>query len=91
VSLFEQLVENQESHRQADTCTVAKIRWELNDVDAADLDRALSERSGGTWLLTGVSIAASLQKVLGEKAYGIKGPTVQRHRRGLCSCTGSDQ
>ena len=29
---------------------------------------------------------AMLQKVLGDKAYGIKGPTVQRHRRGLCSC-----
>lgn len=77
------MVEHQATARTHDLCTVAKIRSQL---DAADLDRALTERFGGTYLLTGVVIAESLNKTLGERAHNIKGPTVQRHRRGLRGC-----
>jgi hypothetical protein len=86
VSLFDTIIEQQQQTRSRDLCTVAKVRNELAGQDLKDFDRALDEEEGGTWRIKGVVIAESLQKVLGARSHNIKGSTIQRHRRHLCSC-----
>lgn len=86
MSLFDTIIAQQQQSRSRDLCTVAKVRNELDGQDLEDFDRVLTEEDAGTWRIKGVVIAESLEKVLGERAHGIKGSTIQRHRRGLCSC-----
>lgn len=85
MSLFEQILDHQ-GERSRELCTIARIKTHLTEDEAADLERALAERAGGGWRIEGTSIARALSKLLGERAYNIKGQTVQRHRNGGCSC-----
>jgi len=84
-NLFDTLVAGQGA-RRADLCTIARIKTHMSAEDVADLDRALTAKQGGQWLITGAAIARQLNVLLGDKAFGIKGPTVMRHRNGLCDC-----
>jgi hypothetical protein len=61
-------------------CTVGILLVEkLDDIDAQALRNALDSDIGGE------QIAAALR----EEGHDIQGQTVQRHRRGHCSCKGT--
>lgn len=85
MSLFDQILDHQ-GERSRELCTIARIKTHLTADEVDDLDRALSERAGGEWRVEGTAVARALNKLLGARAYNVKGQTVQRHRNGGCSC-----
>lgn len=58
-------------------CTVTLIRMDLDPDDAADLDEMLADRS-----ITGKALSAGLQSL----GHHVTPVTINRHRRGECSC-----
>lgn len=85
MDLYEELLDELGSNRRP-LCTIARIKTHLSDEECADLERAFDERVGGQYRIEGEAIARRLNKVLGEKAYNVKGQTVQRHRNRGCDC-----
>ena len=81
MSLFEEFLDERESGKPYQRCSMSRLRDHLSEADRQDLDAALADDR-----FTGAAIARRLNKVLGDNAYGIKGNTVQRHRNGVCSC-----
>lgn len=51
--------------------------FQLDDIDRQAIDKALTD-----WTIPGTHIAAALT----AEGHLVKGPDVQRHRRGECSC-----
>ena len=77
-SLLDEILEEQ-GNKAASTCTVRSILETMSDTDRADLQAAFSRP-----LVDGTVIA----DILKQRGYKVSSHTVQRHRRGACSCSG---
>lgn len=78
MGLFDEITEtNLEPHYNR--CGVQKIFDQFESLaDAEDLIRALKDNN-----IRGTKIATALKK----RGYQVTGFTIQRHRRGVCSCS----
>lgn len=74
-SILDEIIHGQEQRTQS-PCTVRSILEQLED-QAGSLQSALDTAS-----VTGVAIA----DVLRRRGFKVSSHTVQRHRRGACSC-----
>lgn len=77
-SIYDEIQEAQAGSRPS-TCTMRAILEQLEDADRESLGKALADPN-----VKGTVIA----KVLKSRGHPLSSYTVQRHRRGGCSCDG---